>query len=129
MSLQRGSYGIEFDGRQGSPLRKLWVLLAGLPVLAAALMFFRGCSGVPARVPEDGESVGQTRYRSMEVETERERPSLFRHFLNLGGRKKSSLQSRLRICLILQHLSERLLLCLRGLCRHSRKKSSVSWHR
>ena len=88
MSLQRGSYGIEFDGRQGSPLRKLWVLLAGLPVLAAALMFFRGCSGVPARVPEDGESVGQTRYRSMEVETERERPSLFRHFLNLGGRKK-----------------------------------------
>lgn len=82
MSLQRGTYGIEFDERQESPLRKLWLPATVLFVLAIAALFFRGCGGdEPERdLLEEGE-LGQTRYRLPQVETQRESPSFFKHFV------------------------------------------------
>jgi len=89
---QRGIYGIENDGQESSPLRKLWlpvvlVLAIGVPLLAV-----RSCAGrSSAKVADDEtEAPGQTRYSVPEVEAQRERPSFWRHFLNFGQREKAA---------------------------------------
>jgi LysM repeat protein len=89
MSLQRGSYGIEYDEQQGSPFRKLWIPAALVLVAILPLLFFRSCGKPDEREAALAEELGQTRYRVPEVETKRERPSLWRHFLSdwRSGRK------------------------------------------
>lgn len=82
MSLQRGTYGIEYDEQQGSPLRKLWIPAALVLVVTLPLLFFRSCGGPAANGQVTDDAVGQTRYRMPEVDTVRERPSLWNHFLN-----------------------------------------------
>lgn len=82
MPLQRGTYGIEYDERQGSPLRKLWIPSALILIAVVPFLFFRGRGGSSGREPLTDDGVGQTRYRVPQVETQRERPSLLKHFLN-----------------------------------------------
>ncbi len=81
MSLQRGTYGIEFDERPGFPYQKFgWVIVA-IPVVALVLLFFRGCHGEPPKtVPPDGEGVAVQR-EGARPEGGRARPSLFTHFM------------------------------------------------
>lgn len=83
MSLQRGTYGIEYDERQGSPLRKFWGVFALVPLAAVFLLLARGCGGDRTESLPDGAAVGQTRYRAPEVETPRERASLLKHFFDI----------------------------------------------
>ncbi len=91
MSLQRGTYGVEFDGQRSSPLRKLWLPAILVLALGVPLLVLRGCSGrSDTQALADEEAPGQTRYRVPEVETRRERPSLWRHFLNFGRREETS---------------------------------------
>jgi len=85
MSLQRGSYGIEYDERQSSSVRKFWIWGALIPVVAFAYLFVRGCGGsghAEASLADDG--LGRNRrYEAVpEVKAERERPSLLKHFLS-----------------------------------------------
>ena len=83
MSLQRGSYGIEYDERQSSSVRKFWMLVALVPLAALGFLFFRGCgAGHPDALPAD-DGVGRNRrYEAApEVKVERERPALVKHFL------------------------------------------------
>lgn len=80
MSLQRGTFGIEYDERQNSPFRRLWIPVVLILVVTLALFFYRGEGASDSEVPADGQ-VGQTRYRVPELETTRERPSFWRHFL------------------------------------------------
>ncbi len=82
MPLHRGTYGIEYDERQGSPLRKLWIPSVLLLTAVVPFFLFRGCGGSTAREPLTDDGVGQTRYRVPEVVTRRESPSLLKHFLN-----------------------------------------------
>jgi len=89
---QRGIYGIEHDGQESSSLRKLWlpavlVLAVGVPLLAV-----RSCTGRSSAkaATDEAEAPGQTRYSVPEVETQRERPSFWRHFLNFGQREKTT---------------------------------------
>ena len=87
MSLQRGTYGIEFDGQQRSPLRKWWLPAILVLVIGAPLLLLRGCAGRSGPSGQADEAApGQTRYSVPEVETRRERPSIWRHFLNFGWR-------------------------------------------
>jgi len=81
--LQRGSYGIEYDERNGSPLRKLWLPAALTLVAAGSLLFFRGCEEGPAAdaLPEEGTTFEHRHQNVPGVTVEREKPSLFRHFL------------------------------------------------
>ncbi len=91
MSLQRGTYGIEYDDRQGSPLRKSWWVFALIPVAGLFFLLFRGCGGGDPREAEgDDGFFGQVRYRIPGVEAQRERPSLLKHFLNLRRQPESS---------------------------------------
>ena len=83
MSLQRGTYGIEYDERQGLPLRKFWGVFALIPVAGLFFLLFRGCGGEHPREAEGDDGLGQVRYRIPGVEAPRERPSLLKHFLNL----------------------------------------------
>lgn len=89
MSLQRGTYGLEFDDRQGSPVRKLWLPVVLILLVAAGLLFYRGCRG-DEQAPLKDDNLGATRYRLPEASTARERPSLLRHFLNFSRRDEKS---------------------------------------
>jgi hypothetical protein len=80
--LQRGTYGIEYDGQQGSSFRKLWIPVALVLAVILPLLFFRGCGKPGRRGAGLDEGLGQTRYQVPEVEAKRERPSLWRHFLS-----------------------------------------------
>lgn len=80
MSLQRGSFGIEFDERQGFPYRKLWWSVVLIPVVSVAVLFVRGCPGDATPDALDEDPAHAARYDAPEVKAERERPSLFRHF-------------------------------------------------
>ncbi|MDR2849367.1 MAG: LysM peptidoglycan-binding domain-containing protein [Verrucomicrobiota bacterium] len=86
MSFQRGTYGVEYDEQQSSPFRRLWVPAALVLAVALPLLFLRGCGGAGRRTAATDEEPGQTRYPVPEVETKRESPSFWRHFLNFGGR-------------------------------------------
>lgn len=90
MSLQRGTYGIEYDERQGSPLRKSWWMFALIPVAGLFFLLFRGCGGGHLREAEGDDGLGQVRYRIPAVEAPRERPSLLKHFLNLRRQPEAS---------------------------------------
>jgi LysM repeat protein len=84
MALQRGSYGIEFDERQGLPFGKFWGVAALVLLGVLGTVFFRGCAGEPATEPGAEGGVGQTRYRLPE-EPEPDKPerlSMWRHFLS-----------------------------------------------
>jgi hypothetical protein len=93
MSLQRGSYGIEFDEREGFPLQKLWWGVVLIPVAALGFIFVRGCSDetLPAAPTEDPALA--TRFDAPEVKADREKPSLFRHFLQRGTKKSESVSA------------------------------------
>ncbi len=84
MSLQRGSYGIEYDERQSSSVRKFWLLGTLIPVCALAFLFARGCGSGHADASAADDGLGRSRrYEAVPaVKVERERPSLFKHFLN-----------------------------------------------
>ena len=92
MSLQRGSYGMEYDERQSSSARKFWLLVALIPLAAAGFLFFRGCGGERPDVSGAGDGVGPSRKYGMipEVKAERERPSLMKHFLQAWRRKDAA---------------------------------------
>ena len=94
MSLERGTYGIEYDGRRDSPFRKLWIPAALILALLVPLFFFRGCGAAPERDPLTDDLVGQTRYRVPDVETPRERASLWKHFLNFRQSTESAAEGR-----------------------------------
>jgi LysM repeat protein len=82
MSLQRGSYGIEYDERQSSSVRKFWLLVALIPVAAVAFLFVRGCGTEHADALLADDGVGRNRhYAAPEVKAERERPSIVKHLL------------------------------------------------
>ncbi len=91
MSLQRGSYGIEYDERQSSSARKFWLLVVLIPFAAIVFFFFRGCGGERPDASGAGDGMGPSRKYGMipEVKAERERPSLVKHFLQ-GWRKKDA---------------------------------------
>ena len=82
MSLQRGSYGIEYDERQSSSVRKFWLLVALIPVAALAFLFVRGCGDEhPDALLADNGIGSNRRYAAVpEVKAVRARPSLVKHF-------------------------------------------------
>ena len=88
---QRGIYGIEHDGQTSSPLRKLWLPAISVLAIGVPLLALRSCAGRSSAkaAAEEEEAPGQTRYSVPEVETQRERPSFWRHFLNFGQREKA----------------------------------------
>ena len=81
MSLQRGSFGIEFDERQGFPYQKLWWAVFLIPVIALAVLFFRGCHGDAARTAFSDDPMQQSRQEASELKAGRQRPSVLKHFL------------------------------------------------
>lgn len=83
MSLQRGSYGIEYDERQSSSVRKFWFLVALIPVGTVVFLFAKGCGGGRPDAPLTDEGMGLSRrYTTVpEVKVERERPSVVKHLL------------------------------------------------
>jgi hypothetical protein len=80
MSLQRGSYGIEFDDRQGFPYQKLWWLAGLVPVAALCALFLRGCPRDAAPSALDEDPALAARFDAPEVQAQREKPSFLRHF-------------------------------------------------
>ena len=84
MSLQRGTYGIEYDERSGAPFRVSRLIVALLPVAAVVALFARGCRNGEETEPDDGGTAGQARYRLAESETPRERPSLWSSLFRRG---------------------------------------------
>jgi len=80
MSLQRGSFGIEFDDRPG-PSQRLWWLALLVPLAAVGLLAMRGCRGAAAASPLAQDSDALSHQESFEPKTARERPSLLTHFL------------------------------------------------
>lgn len=77
MSLQRGTYGIEYDERSGTSFRVSRLIVALLPVVAVVVLFARGCRNEGETESDDGKTVGPTHYRLAESETPHERPSLW----------------------------------------------------
>ena len=80
MSLQRGNYGIEYDEREGFPLRKIWWFVFLILLPAAAALFFRGCNEPGDPEILDDSALGQTRYRLTTLEPNREPPARRSHF-------------------------------------------------
>ncbi len=92
MSLQRGSYGIEYDERQSSSVRKFWLLVALIPAAGVGFLFVRGCGdGHPdASLTDDGVGRNRRYEAAPEVKVARERPSVAKHFLNVWGTPESA---------------------------------------
>ena len=86
MPLQRGSFGIEFDERQGFPYGKLWWAVLLIPVVALTALFFRGCRGgeAPTPFPDDPLTL-ERRDAPGQKEPRAPRPSIFRHFAQTRG--------------------------------------------
>ncbi|MEI7898730.1 MAG: L,D-transpeptidase family protein [bacterium] len=84
MSLQRGSYGIEYDERQSASVRKFWLLVAVIPAGALGVLFVRGCGHghADAGITESGGGHNRRYEAAPEVKVPRERPSLVKHLLN-----------------------------------------------
>lgn len=90
IQLRRGTYGIEYDDKPGPDLRRLWVPLVLVMVVVIPALFFRGCGKDGQEEKPEGE-LGSTRYRLPEVEAERERPLLLRHwFFSRRAREAAS---------------------------------------
>ena len=81
MSLQRGSFGIEFDEREGFPYQKLWWAVVLIPVVALAALSFRGCGGGAAQNAFTDDPMQQSRQQVSEAKAASERPSVLKHFL------------------------------------------------
>lgn len=94
MSLQRGSFGIEFDERQGFPIQKLWWGVVLIPLVALGFIFVRGCSGEKASSALVEDPAQAARFDAPEVKANRERPSLLKHFFRLGGKAVASPQEK-----------------------------------
>lgn len=77
MSLERGTYGIEYDGRQRSSGGKLWLLPALIPVVLVILVL-RGCY---ARKSGGIYSTSTKESPAQDLKVERERPSIMKHFV------------------------------------------------
>jgi hypothetical protein len=86
MSLERGTYGIEYDGNQRGSGGRLWLLTLLLPVVVIILVL-RGCQG-GGSVYRGDDAVPDERLPP-EVEVKRERPSLAVHFIDAWKRKFS----------------------------------------
>ncbi len=84
MSLERGTYGIEYDGGQRGSGGKLWLLTLLIPVVVVVLVL-RGCQG-GGSVYSGDDAVPDERLPP-EVEVKRERPSLAVHFIQSWKRK------------------------------------------
>jgi len=81
MSLQRGSFGIEFDERQGFQYQKLWWAVVLIPMVALTVLFFRGCRDDAVQTTFSDDPMQQSRQKASELKAERERPSVLQHFL------------------------------------------------
>ncbi len=80
MSLERGTYGIEYDQNRKSSFGKLWLLPVVIPLVVIVLVL-RGCvSGKSNRIYSSDETAPEERL-TPEVAVERERPSIAVHFL------------------------------------------------
>ena len=92
MSLQRGSYGIEYDERQSSSVRKVWMWVGLIPVAALAFLFVRGCDHErpDAVLTDDGVGRNRRYAAAPEVKAERERPSIVTYFLKARGQPKGA---------------------------------------
>ncbi len=83
MPLERGTYGIEYDGRQRNSGGKLWLLPALIP-LAIVVLALRGCyAGKSGGV----YSTSTEEQPAPELKMERERPSFMEHFVESWRRK------------------------------------------
>lgn len=80
MSLQRGSYGVEYDDRPGFSYQRLYWVVLLIPVAALTVLFFRGCHREAAHSPFADESTQQSRQQTSERKAARARPSIFKHF-------------------------------------------------
>ena len=81
MSLQRGSFGIEFDEREGFQYNKLWWAVVPIPVVALAVLLIRGCGGDAARTAFSDDPTQQSRQEASELKAAHERPSVLKHLL------------------------------------------------
>lgn len=89
MSLQRGSFGIEFDERQGFPVQRLWWAVMLIPLAALGFIFFRGCAGEKAASALAEDPAQAARFDAPEVKADRERPSLFRHLFRRAAKAEA----------------------------------------
>lgn len=80
MSLQRGSFGIEFDENTGFPYQRLWWAVLLIPLGALILVFGRGCASKPAPLPDDGSGSDVRFTAPQPAEATRRRPSLLTHY-------------------------------------------------
>lgn len=86
MSLERGTYGIEYDGRRRNSGGKLWVLSVLIP-LAAVILVLRGCIASRSDGVYSGDDTSIDDSTIPAVQVERERPSITAHFINAWRRK------------------------------------------
>lgn len=80
MSLQRGSFGIEFDDRPGFPYQKLWWTAVLIPLIALPLLFFRGCQCDRGPLEVTDDLAPPTNQEVSELKAVRPRPSVLEHF-------------------------------------------------
>lgn len=90
MSLQRGSYGIEYDERQSSSVRKFWALVALIPVATLVFLFVKGCGSGHPDVPLTDDGVGLNRRYMTAPEVKVARPSVVKHLLQAWWTPKSA---------------------------------------
>lgn len=85
MSLDRGTYGIEFDRNRRSPSGKLWLLPALIP-LVIILLLLRGCFGEKSAGVYNASTETEEQ-PAPDLKVERERPSIMEHFVESWQRK------------------------------------------
>jgi len=98
MSLQRGSFGIEFDERPGFPYGKLGWIVVVIPAVALAALFFRGCAR--DEKPADVSSSSGLREASVSKEPRAQRLPILQHLSQtlrsdkgIGGEKERDARS------------------------------------
>jgi LysM repeat protein len=80
MPLERGTYGIEYDGHQRGSGGKLWLLALLIPLIVIVLVL-RGCNTGKSGGIYSGDDAALEGRDMPEVQVERERPSLASHFI------------------------------------------------
>ena len=83
MSLERGTYGIEYDGNRRNSGGKLWLLPVLIP-LVIVILVLRGCYGGKS---EGVYSTPTEEPPAPDLKVERERPSIMVHFVESWHRK------------------------------------------
>lgn len=86
MPLERGTYGIEYDGNQRGSGGKLWLLALLIPVVVIVLVL-RGCRSDADGGLYRGDDTSLDGQSLPEVKVRRERPSLASHFVESWQRK------------------------------------------